>query len=107
MQPAGGDVQPQGPPAAYPPYQSAAMPPGPPQPRSGMKTWQIVCIVVTGSVLAFIVVIVGIVVLSSSANRKINDSENRTDSREERSSKRRVYKNDTSKIGRASCRERV
>lgn len=95
MQPAGGDVQPQGPPAAYPPYQPPAMPPGPPQPRGGMKTWQIVCIVVAGSVLAFAVVIVGIVVLSSSANRKISDSSNRADSREERSSKRKVYKNGT------------
>lgn len=95
-QPAGGDVQPQSPPpAAYSPYQPPAMPPGSPQPPSGMKTWQIVCIVVAVGVFILIATIVGVVALSGSANRKISGSNDRADGREEYSPKRKSYKNDT------------
>ena len=71
--PAGGDVQPQDPPAAHPPYQSPAMPPRP----RGIKTWQIVSITIAGAVVAIVVIIVGVIALSGSMNRAVKDAKGR------------------------------
>lgn len=96
--PAGGDVQPQDPPAAYPPYQPPAMPPRP----CGIKTWQIVSITIAGAVVAIVVIIIGVIALSGSMNRVAKEAKDYYDSKAEpytNPAERKTYTNDTISFG--------